>query len=46
MASIWKFNRCYFCGRRCVPCVDNFGLSYLGCPSCVIVDPSKQKGGG
>lgn len=35
--------RCYLCGTICVPAVDNCGQPYMGCPCCVIIDPTKAK---
>lgn len=39
MKKRW-FRYCYICGRKCVPCIDNFGQQYMGCSRCVIVDPT------
>lgn len=33
----YRGNRCSLCGAVCVPAVDNYGQSYMGCPYCVIV---------
>jgi hypothetical protein len=37
-------SRCSICGSRCVPCVDNLGQSYMGCPVCIVADPKTTAG--
>jgi hypothetical protein len=36
-ASRYRGNRCFFCGPQCVPCTDNMGQPYQGCPRCRVV---------
>lgn len=36
-------NRCFLCGAQCVPCKDNFGQPYMGCPRCVVVGPTTKE---
>jgi hypothetical protein len=36
-------NRCALCCGECVPCVDNFGANYMGCKTCVVIDPQKTE---
>jgi hypothetical protein len=37
--SPYRGNQCFNCGTQCVPCTDNFGQPYQGCPRCVIKLP-------
>lgn len=30
-------DRCALCGGECVPCVNNYGNSYMGCKVCVVL---------
>ena len=41
--SSFRGNRCRFCGASGVPCTDNGGQSYMGCPRCVLVYVPEEK---